>query len=124
MKSYSICTCRGDEKKPSVAPLNHPDVLYNLIAEAFKWTVDSKASRSRDECFELIALAVSDESTSADAVKEAAAAVSAVGVAVNLQKISDGKGIRRSLHMTGLITAARSALTNESYHRIASGQLE
>ena len=121
-KLLDLYVSADDEKKPSVAPLNHPDVLYNLIAEAFKWTVDSKASRSRDECFELIALAVSDESTSADAVKEALrAAVSTVESAKrgeSPKKSQMEKAFAVPSAAAGLITAARSALTNESYHRI------
>ena len=72
------------EKKPSVAPLRHPDVLYNLISEAFKWTVDSGANRLRSECFELIALAASDDETSVDEVK--AALTEAVAIVENAKR--------------------------------------
>ena len=33
-KLLDLYVSADDAKKPSVAPLNHPDVLYNLIAEA------------------------------------------------------------------------------------------
>ena len=110
------------KKKPSVAPLRHPDVLYNLISEAFKWTVDSGANRLRSECFELIALAASDDETSVDEVK--AALTEAVAIVENAKRgempeqTSVDKVFAIPCATAGIIAAARSALTNEMYHRV------
>ena len=110
------------KKKPSVAPLRHPNVLYNLISEAFKWTVDSGANRLRSECFELIALAASDDETSVDEVK--AALTEAVAIVENAKRgempeqTSVDKVFAIPCATAGIIAAARSALTNEMYHRV------
>jgi negative elongation factor C/D len=110
----------SDESKPSVAPLRHPDVLYNLITEAFKWNLS--ANRQRDACFDLIALAVSDETVSVEYVKKALnQAVEVVEVAKRGEspdKSSFARAIEVPSAAAGIIAAVRTALTNDDYHRI------
>jgi len=110
----------SDESKPSVAPLRHPDVLYNLITEAFKWNLS--ANRQRDACFDLIALAVSDETISVESVKKALnQAVEVVEVAKRGEspdKSSFAQAIEVPSAAAGIIATVRTALTNDEYHRI------
>ncbi len=110
----------SDESKPSVAPLRHPDVLYNLITEAFKWNLS--ANRQRDACFDLIALAVSDETISVESVKKALnQAVEVVEVAKRGEspdKSSFAQAIEVPSAAAGIIATVRTALINDEYHRI------
>ena len=107
--------------KPSVAPLRHPDVLYNLVAEAFKWTHDN-TNRLRGDCFELISLAVSDETTSSEEIKDALnAAVSIIEDAKRGQesdKVNMDKVFSIPAAAAGVVAAVRSVLTSDAYHRI------
>ena len=109
------------DEKPTVVPLLHPDVLYNLIAEAFKWTPDN-VNRLRGECFELIALAAADENITCDEVKDALNAAVAVMEDAKLGKDLDKTQMEKVFHVAvasaGIVAAVRSALTCEAYHRV------
>ena len=113
-----------DGDKPSVAPLRHPDVLYNLIAEAFKWSGGSHVNRQIDVCFDLIALATSDEGAnmSADVVSAALKdALNVVDLAKRGETVDDAltnRVLAVPSASAGIIAAVRSAMTNTDHYRV------
>jgi len=116
----------GDDK-PSVAPLRHPDVLYNLIAEAFKWTPSMSATTHRqhsEACLELIALATAGDSAemSVDAVnsslRDAAEIIELVKRGESVDDARKESVLGVPCAAAGIVAAVRSAMTNTDHYRV------
>ena len=123
-KLHDLYFDASDGDKPSVAPLRHPDVLYNLIAEAFKWTSGANVNRQVDVCFDLISLATSDEDANMSVDVVLAALKDAVKIIDNAKRgeVADDalkdKVLAVPSAAAGIIAAVRSAMTNVDHYRV------